>query len=93
MEGPYKAIEGEQKRSDKNSVNILEELSIPELDEIIEQHINWDDIDPIIEQYYPKFASIRQVSKLIDFIEEHFGVRPSKNTVGKRYERMSEARG
>jgi len=68
----------------------MSELEIPELDEIIESHISWGEIDPIIREYYPQFAKIRKVSLLVDYIEKEFGFRPSKNTLGKRYERMCE---
>lgn len=90
MEDSLERIESKQERSNKNSVNVLPELEIPELDEIIENHISWGEIDPIILKYYPEFARIRKVSLLVDYIEAEFGCRPSKNTLGKRYERMCE---
>ena len=88
MEGSHKAIEGEQERDNKNYVSIMPEMEIPELDDILENNISWAEIDPIILEYYPKFAQIRKVSLLVDYIEKEFGFRPSKNTLGKRYERM-----
>ncbi len=83
----------EQEQRNKSSIAGYGTIEIPELEALLDGAIPWDDIDPIIATYYPKFAANRQVAKLIEFIEEKFGSRITKSCIGKRYERLKESGG
>ena len=90
MESAPSETKVKQERGLSCSIVGYEPVEVPELNELLRDAIPWDDIDPIILAYYQRFADNRQVSDLLNYIKERFGVVVTKSCIGKRYSRMRE---